>query len=98
MKKIIISAIIILVVITGIICYALYSKNIKLDKPSEGGTNYNKVEIKDNDIPDEESNIDEIIEESPIQEEIPKPEVNKQPEEKKENKKYVTNEYFSAIE
>ena len=32
MKKIIISAIIILVVITGIICFALYSKNIKLNK------------------------------------------------------------------
>lgn len=87
MKKIIISAIIILVVITGIICFALYSKNIKLDKTSESGTNYNKIEIKDNDISDDESNIDETIEESPIQEEIPKPEVNRQPEEKKENKK-----------
>ena len=37
MKKIIISAIIILVVITGIICFALYSKNIKLNKTSESG-------------------------------------------------------------
>ena len=87
MKKIIISAIIILVVITGIICFALYSKNIKLDNPSESGTNYNKVEIKDNDISDEESNTDEIIEEPPIQEEKPKPEVNKQPEEKKQDVK-----------
>lgn len=59
MKKIIISVIAILIIASGIICFILYSKDKKLDDSYNIGTVNEKVDIKDNKVSDEASEINQ---------------------------------------
>lgn len=92
MKKIIISVIAILIIATGIICFILNTKDKKLDDSHDISTVNEKVDIKDNEVSDEESKIDndKTIEQSndkTSESKEQKENIEKQPEVKKEDKK-----------
>ncbi len=59
MKKIIISVIAVLIIASGIICFILYSKDKKLDDSHNIDTVSEKVDIKDNKVSGEESEINQ---------------------------------------
>lgn len=92
MKKIIISVIAILIIASGITCFILNTKDKKLDDSHDISTINEKVDIKDNELSDEKSEIekDETVEQSndktsELNEQ--KENIEKQPEEKNEEKK-----------
>lgn len=96
MKKIIISVIAGLIIASGIICFILYSKDKKLDDSYNIGTVNEKVDIKDNKVSDEVSEINhDKAKEKSIDKSSKSTEENtnesktnqKQPEEKNEEKK-----------
>ena len=59
MKKILVSVIAILIIASGIICFILYSKDKKSDDSYNIGTVNEKVDIKDNNVSDEVSEINQ---------------------------------------
>jgi hypothetical protein len=96
MKKIIISVIAVLIIASGIICFILFSKDKKLDDSYNIGTVNEKVDIKDNKVSDEVSEINQDkTKEQSIDKSSKSTEKNqnesktnqKQPEEKNEEKK-----------
>ncbi len=92
MKKIIISVIAILIIASGITCFILNTKDKKLDDSHDISTINEKVDIKDNEVSDEESKIekDKTIEQSndkTSESNEQKENIEKQPEGKKEEKK-----------
>lgn len=96
MKKIIISVIAVLIIASGIICFILFSKDKKLDDSYNIGTVNEKVDIKDNKVSDEVSEINQDkTKEQSIDKSSKSTEENtnesktsqKQPEEKNEEKK-----------
>ncbi len=92
MKKIIISVIAVLIIASGIICFIFNTKVKKLDDSHDISTINEKVDIKDNEVSDEESKIekDKTIEQSndkTSESNEQKENIEKQPEGKKEEKK-----------
>lgn len=92
MKKIIISVIAILIIASGITCFIFNTKGKKLDDSNDISTINEKVDIKDNEVSDEESKIenDKTIEQSndkTSESNEQKENIEKQPEVKKEDKK-----------
>lgn len=96
MKKIIISVIAVLIIASGIICFILYSKDKKSDDSHNIDTVNEKVDIKDNKVFGEDSEINkDKIKEQSIDKSSESTEENKnesknnqkQPEEENEEKK-----------
>lgn len=98
MKKIIISVIAVLIIASGITCFIFYSKEKKSDDSHNIGTVNEKVDIKDNEVFSEDSEINKgKIKEQSIDKSSESTEENKnesknnqnQPEEKNEKKSLI---------